>query len=101
MSHERQTGNNRLNFSPNERKYGRTGSVRFAKAMHLATTVVIIVRLGLNKRIKLVGNNTTAHGDYTDRTDRRTLIISSLEINSRKILHRIRVLMEQDAKLAY
>ena len=87
MGHKRQAFYQRLNLRPNFGEHRGVISIFMTGPMYLTAPEVIIVRLGLDEGVERIYYLTITHNDYSNGTNRRTLIVSRFKIYCCKILH--------------
>ena len=87
MSNEWQVLYQRLYLSPYFWKNWCIVSIFMAETMYLAAPVVIIVGLGLYERVERIYYLTITNNDYSNGTNRRTLVIGCFEIYCCKVFH--------------
>ena len=87
VGHKGQTFYQRLYLSPYFWKNWCIVSIFMTKTMHLATPVVIIVRLWLDKRVERIDYLTTTNNDNSNRAYATALIVCRFKIYCCKILH--------------
>lgn len=85
VSHKRQALYQWLYLCPDFRECRLPVGVAPGKAMHLGSPVCIVIRGGLNERVKLIDNLSPAHNDYADAAHAASASVGCLKIYRCKI----------------
>ena len=89
MRHEGQTLDKRLDLPPDVWKHGRILGVGLGDAMDERVPIQIIIRLGLNKRIKRVHKLAFADNDYAHTAHAGALVVGGLEVYGGEGVHKV------------
>ena len=87
VRHEGQSGDERLDLSPHDGKYGRVVGVLMRKSVHLLTEPGVVVGFGMDERVERVGDDATAHHHHAHAADAAALPVGGLEVYGGKVGH--------------
>lgn len=87
VGHQRQALDERRHLLPHVRENRSVFGVFLPQAMHASVPIIIVVRLGLNQRIKAVDKLAVAYDDNAHGTDACGTVVGGFEIYRGKVEH--------------